>query len=262
MRPVKAQDAGAASAPGRLSQGAETDWTRRSGAYDRLQWVNDDRLLAEIVAAAGTPRTVLDLGTGTGKVLSALRQSLGEGEFWGVDLNRAMLDRIPEPDGLTLRCLDIEDLGSLPAGHFDLVTARMVFHHTGDIDRATDGVVRLLRPGGRFILCEGVPPTLRCIDWYTEMFRHKEQRRTFTEVDLIHLLARHGFSEITTRTIVVRDASLNNWLENSGLPAENIAKIKHLHYAAPNFVKQDYEMRLTADDCLMTWRFAVVCGRV
>jgi hypothetical protein len=41
---------------------------------------------------------------------------------------------------------------------------------------------RKLRAGGSFIIiCEGVPPTLRCAQWYTDMFRHKEERHTLSE---------------------------------------------------------------------------------
>ena len=48
-----------------------------------------------------------------------------------------------------------------------------------------DNIFRILNKGGIFVICEGSPPTIRTIKWYTEMFRYKEDRKTLTEVDLI-----------------------------------------------------------------------------
>lgn len=240
------------------------DWDSRSRRYDRLAWVNDDRLLSAIVdiAERRRPASVLDLGTGTGKVLLAIRSALGGGDYWGVDSSEAMLARVPERAGLTLRCDDAESLAGTPSGHFDMVTARMVFHHLQNPQSAVAAAARVLKPGGVFVICEGVPPSLRTAKWYTDMFRYKEDRRTITEVDLIELMVRGGFDDVTTRTVVMRDASLNNWLDNSGIPDENIRKIKELHFEAPDYVRQDYDMRYAGGDCLMTWRFAITTGRV
>jgi ubiquinone/menaquinone biosynthesis C-methylase UbiE/choline kinase len=240
-----------------------TDWAARAQRYDQLQWVNNDRLLAAMVAAAATqrPQRVLDVGTGSGKVLLALRDALGRGEFWGVDLSREMMEHIPRKEGLTLRIANAETLEEIPDGHFDLVTARMVFHHVDDLLRAMRSIARVLRPGGCLVACEGVPPSTRTVRWYTEMFRYKEDRRTLTEGDLIHAFARAGFCEIHTDTVVMEKASLNNWLDNSGIPQRNIDVIKEMHFKAPAEVASDYDMEFVNGDCLMTWRFAVVTGR-
>jgi hypothetical protein len=105
-----------------------------------------------------------------------------------------------------------------------------------------------------------VPPTHRCVQWYTEMFRHKEERHTLPEGDLINLMVQAGFVEIVTDTVIMRGASLNNWLENSGTPKPNVEIIRAMHSEAPWCVKQDYRMEFRDGDCLMTWRFAVVTG--
>ena len=65
-----------------------TDWTLRSRQYNQLQWVNNDALLSGItsIAVSLRPSTVLDVGTGTGKVLFALKDALCQGEFWGCRL--------------------------------------------------------------------------------------------------------------------------------------------------------------------------------
>lgn len=240
-----------------------TDWTIRSRQYNRLQWVNNDSLLFGIteIAAALRPARVLDVGTGTGKVLFALKDTLQHGEFWGIDSSQSMLDKIDRKNEAVLKCVKLETTREIPDEYFDLVTARMVFHHVNDTAGALSNICRSLRKDGVMIICEGVPPTLRTVDWYTEMFRYKEDRKTVTEIDLINMLLRAGFEDIVTKTIVVHNCSLNNWLDNSGIPQENIDIIKRMHYEAPPYIRQDYDMVFTGDDCLMTWKFAISYGR-
>ncbi len=241
-----------------------TDWTLRAKQYDRLQWVNHDVLLAGIteIALALKPKTVLDVGTGTGKILFALKDRLPPGEYWGIDSSQSMLDKIERKREATLRCENVETTDALPPNHFDLVTARMVFHHINDSDRALENIRRSLKRDGVLIICEGVPPTLRTVNWYTEMFRYKEDRKTLTEIDLINMLLRNGFGDVVTKTVVLANCSLNNWLDNSGIPQENIDIIKRMHYDAPAYVRDDYDMVYTGDDCLMTWKFAITSGRL
>ena len=242
-----------------------TDWGIRSQRYDRLAWVNNDKLLEAIVemAVANGGSRLLDVGTGTGKVLFALRERVRGGEYWGIDFSRAMLEKMPHAEDVTVRCVDIEQEDvPLPKRYFDVATARMVFHHLTRPIAALKNIRDVLRPGGVVIVCEGVPPSSRSVQWYTDMFRYKEDRRTLTEGDLIYLLVKAGYEEIITKTVVLTNCSLNNWLENSGLPDENIEIIRRMHFEAPPHVKEDYDMKFQEGDCLMTWRFAVCCGRV
>lgn len=239
-----------------------TDWTERAKKYDQLDWVNRDVLMNGIMDVVRTLRVerALDLGTGTGKVMMAVKALKPEAECWGVDYSEAMLQRIKNRERFTLRVANAEDLKDIPSDTFDLVTARMVFHHVNDLAKATQEVKRILRQGGCFVLCEGNPPSLRTAKWYTEMFRYKEDRNTLTEVDLINILVNGAFQNITTKTIIMSQCSLNNWLDNSGIPQENIDLIKKMHYEAEPVVQEDYKMNFRDGDCFMEWKFSVTYG--
>jgi len=241
-----------------------TDWTKRSQRYDKLAWVNNDTLLREIVAITQKigPDRVLDLGTGTGKVIRAIRESGSSSECWGLDYSQAMLNKMEDTNNIQLICGNAESMPEIPSNYFDLVTARMVFHHIFDSKAALKEVSRVLSPGGSFLICEGVPPTIRSIEWYTKMFRYKEDRKTLSEVDLINMLLAAGCESIDIKSVIIRRASLNNWLDNSGIPEENIKIIKEMHYDAPAYIKEDYGMQFENDDCYMTWRFAIAYGRM
>jgi toxoflavin synthase len=104
-----------------------------------------------------TQLSCLDLGCGEGYCSRRLRQA-GAAEVLGVDVSAAMIDAAcqqesREPLGVTYRCADATDLHWLADQAFDLVLAVFLFNYL-DCD-ATSAcmreVVRVLRPGGRFV---------------------------------------------------------------------------------------------------------------
>ena len=240
----------------------KTNWNHRSEFYDRLDWTDRDKLLNAIVEMAGVLRSkkVLDIGTGTGKVLMALKKQCPEANYYGVDICQNMLDKVDASYDFNLFIRDMENLHDFQDNDFDLVTARMVFHHSKNLEKAMTEVYRVLKPMGRFILCEGNPPDLCSIPFYKSIFRFKEDRITFLLDDLVNLLVRQGFQKITSRTVILKDMSLNNWLENSGLPFRNVDIIRKMHYECDVFIKNAYNMKFRNADILMDWKFSVVSG--
>lgn len=240
----------------------KTNWDNRSQFYNDLDWVSRDELLNTIVETAGplNGKKVLDVGTGTGKVLISLKKQCSEADYYGVDISQSMLDKIDASYGFNVSIREMENLHGFHDNEFDLVTARMVFHHTQNIEKAMDEVCRVLKGEGKFILCEGNPPDTHCIQFYKDMFRFKEDRITFLMDDLINLFIRHGFQKITSRAVVLKDMSLNNWLGKSGLPFRNIDIIKKMHYECDALVQKAYNMKYRNDDILMDWKFSIVSG--
>ena len=243
----------------------KTDWEVRAAVYDNLDWVNNDKLLSKMLAVTGPVggNRVLDLGTGTGKVLRGLDHVSDGAELYGIDASPAMLECAraqPGGDRVNWLVMDAEKLGGFQDDFFDVVTARMVLHHVADLDRAGAEVHRVLKPGGRFVVCEGNPPAASAVEFYTEMFRFKEERRTFLESDLINFLVASGFTDVCTHTLTLERQSLNNWLGNSGLPARNVEIIRKRHHDVSPHVKALYDMEFEGNDILMTWKFSILTG--
>jgi choline kinase/ubiquinone/menaquinone biosynthesis C-methylase UbiE len=240
----------------------KTDWDQRARLYNRLEWASKDQLLNTIVdmAAVSEREKVLDLGTGTGKILIALKEKQPAADYFGVDISRSMLEKIDSEYGFNLSIREMEDLHGFADGDFDVLSARMVFHHARDLEKAMNEVYRVLKPGGRFILCEGNPPDRYSLPFNVSMFRFKEDRITFLLDDLVNLLVRRGFEDITCRTVIMRQVSMNNWLENSGLPFRNIDIIRKMHYECDSSIQKAYNMTIIDDDILMDWKFSVVKG--
>jgi choline kinase/ubiquinone/menaquinone biosynthesis C-methylase UbiE len=240
----------------------KTDWDHRSTLYNGLDWVNRDSLLKTMVETAGEfeGKKVLDLGTGTGKILMALKAKNPDNEYYGVDISSGMMSKIDESYGFHLSLSPIEELKDFKDNDFDLLTARMVFHHANNLDKAMSEVHRVLKPGGMFILCEGNPPDRQTVPFYEGMFRFKEDRITYMSDDLVNLLVNEGFKDITSKTIIMKDMSLNNWLDKSGLPFRNIDIIKKMHFNCDESVQKAYNMKFVDDDILMVWKFSVLSG--
>jgi len=240
----------------------KTDWDQRSRLYNRLEWAAKDQLLKTIVDMAGVREgeKVLDLGTGTGKILIALKGEEPSAEYFGVDISSSMMEKIDPEYGFNLSIREMEDLHGFADGDFDVLTARMVFHHARDLEKAMNEVYRVLKPGGKFLICEGNPPDRYSLPFNVSMFRFKEDRITFILDDLVNLMVRQGFEEITSRTVIMRQVSMNNWLDNSGLPFRNIDIIRKMHYECDSSIQKAYNMTITDDDILMDWKFSVVSG--
>lgn len=240
----------------------KTDWDTRSEVYNGLDWVNRDELLCAMVDVADVQKDykVLDVGTGTGKVLMALNSRCPKAEYYGVDINKGMISKIDPSYDFNLSISEMENLANFKQNQFNLVTARMVFHHANDLAKATSEIHRVLKPGAKFVLCEGNPPDMHTVPFYKDMFRFKEDRHTFLLDDMVNLLVKQGFNNITSRSIIMKDMSLNNWLDNSGLPFRNTDIIKQMHFNCDSSVQKAYNMKIQKDDILMDWKFSVVSG--
>ena len=146
---------------------AQAYFRRHAVEWDRIRklHVADEAVEAAICGAlADTPmRSLLDLGTGTGRMLELFGPTIERG--LGLDLSldmlaiaRAHLDRA----GLkhcSVRQGDIYDL-ALPKDSFDVVIIHQVLHFLDDGARAINEAARVLRPAGRLLVVDFAPHDL------------------------------------------------------------------------------------------------------
>ncbi len=103
------------------------------------------------------PGRLLDIGTGTGRVLELLAPRVRQG--LGVDASKAMLAlaraRLSHP-GLAHCAVRLADMYRLPLGDatFDTAVLQMVLHYAEDPAGAMEEAARVLRPGGRLIVID------------------------------------------------------------------------------------------------------------
>ncbi|MER6077213.1 non-ribosomal peptide synthase/polyketide synthase [Streptomyces sp. NPDC001833] len=104
------------------------------------------------------PRRILEIGVGSGLLLSRLAPDAAE--YWATDfaapvirkIGAELRDRDPElASRVELRCRPADDLSGLPAGHFDTIVINSVIQYFPSIEYLTaviDGAMELLAPGG------------------------------------------------------------------------------------------------------------------
>ncbi|MHC4910714.1 MAG: class I SAM-dependent methyltransferase, partial [Planctomycetota bacterium] len=130
-------------------------WDAAAGAYDAAKAKNAPYydalkdLVATWVPHAHRER-VLDIGCGTGQILSSLRPREGV----GIDASERMIARATaaaeaRPE-LSFRVLTAEEAGTL--GAFDTVISADMLEHVPDWRTAVAAAVRACRPGGRIVL--------------------------------------------------------------------------------------------------------------
>jgi ubiquinone/menaquinone biosynthesis C-methylase UbiE len=103
------------------------------------------------------PRRVADLGCGTGRLLEALLFRLPEAELVGIDPAQGMIavarTRFAAEPRVRLEVATADHLPRADAS-VDVATTTMSFHHWEEQGMALREVVRVLAPGGRFLLAD------------------------------------------------------------------------------------------------------------
>jgi ubiquinone/menaquinone biosynthesis C-methylase UbiE/DNA-binding transcriptional ArsR family regulator len=156
---------------------AQAYFRAHAAEWDRIRklHVADEKVEEAVRAAlADHPfRSLLDLGTGTGRMLEMFGPQIERG--LGIDLSPAMLhlarDRL-ERAGLrncSVRQGDIYDL-PLQNDSFDLVILHQVLHFLDDGGRAIQEAARVLRPEGRLLVIDFAPHEE---EFLREQFAHR-----------------------------------------------------------------------------------------
>ena len=146
---------------------AQAYFREHAAEWDRIRMlhVTDEAVERAITDAIGDKpfRSLLDLGTGTGRILELFGPSIERG--LGIDLSLDMLSLARarlERAGLrhcSVRQGDIYDL-PVPAGSFDVVVIHQVLHYLDDGGRAIREAARVLAPSGRLVVIDFAPHDL------------------------------------------------------------------------------------------------------
>jgi ArsR family transcriptional regulator len=177
------------------SEAASAYFARNAARWDELRrlYVEEVDVEAAVLDAAGPGpvRRLVDLGSGTGRMLTLLAER-SESAI-GLDLSQQMLNiarrNVAEAglDRLELRHGDIFET-RLAAGCADLVVVHQVLHYLSDPAAALAEAARLVAPAGKLLIVDFAPHGL-------EFLREAHQHR------------RLGFS----------DAEIARWFEAAGL---------------------------------------------
>jgi ubiquinone/menaquinone biosynthesis C-methylase UbiE len=188
---------------------AQAYFRRHAAQWDRIRKLHvADEAVEDAIRAAlsGAPiRALLDLGTGTGRMLQLFGSQIERG--LGLDLSldmlalaRARLDRA----GLrhcSVRQGDIYDL-SLPQDSFDAVIIHQVLHFLDDGARAIHEAARVLRPAGRLLVVDFAPHDLEFL-----RDEHAHRRLGFAPETVTQWMKAAGLDVLQQRNLAPDPAS-------------------------------------------------------
>ncbi len=143
---------------------AEQYFRANAARWDEIRALHADvalieRRLLELVPA-GTGARLVDIGTGTGRILQIFAPRIGYG--LGIDLSHEMLTvaRVNLDDPAFANCeVQQGDMYRLPCrdAKFDIAIVNMVLHYAEHPGEVIEEAARVLRPGGRLVVVDFAP---------------------------------------------------------------------------------------------------------
>jgi len=154
-----------------------------AGPYDRMNTIislgqaQNWRRTALRWAGVQPGSRAVDLGTGTGDLFLLLTELVGpRGSVTGIDLAENMLEIArakalqKNPTGNHDLRLGSADATGLPDDSVDLVTMGWVLRNIGDRPAAYREVLRILKPGGKFLCIEMSQPDSLPLRWGSQFY--------------------------------------------------------------------------------------------
>ena len=145
---------------------ASAYFAKVAGSWDLLRTLHvpEEAIESAVVRAVGAGvDTLIDLGTGTGRMLEVLAPSYKRGI--GIDASREMIAvaraRLASA-GITHAQVRLGDIGDvdLNAGPADVIVIHQVLHYFDDPGRMLAAARHLLKPGGRMVIVDFAPHEL------------------------------------------------------------------------------------------------------
>jgi malonyl-CoA O-methyltransferase len=154
------------SIPAIDKRGARRAFERAAAVYDEaavLQREIADRMLERLDYVRLAPRTVLDLGAGTGYAIEPLQRRYRKARVLALDFALNMVREARRRGSWLNRprcvCADAESL-PLADGSVDLVFSNATLQWCTDLERTFGEFLRVLRPGGLLMFSTFGPDTL------------------------------------------------------------------------------------------------------
>lgn len=150
--------------------------------------------------------SLLDVGTGTGDFVTALKESFPKAQITGIDPNINSLKEAKQkhPDGTFLE-MSGEKLG-FKDNSFDLASISMALHHLPDVVQTLNEMKRVVKPEGWIVVNELFSDNLNPAQEVHKMYHHfrssvdrligVSHNKTFKKAEILDLVENSGIEII------------------------------------------------------------------
>ena len=213
---------------GRRARQAADYFRANARRWDRLGALHIDeaeieRVLLEVLGKAEI-HDLLDIGTGTGRVLTLVGPRIGRGE--GIDNSSAMLAiaraKLAEAGmrNCHVRHGDMYDL-PWPGLAFDAVTIHHVLHFAERPAAMIAEAARVLSPGGRLVIVDFAPHTLEALRQ-----EHAHRRLGFADREVLDWLSEAGLLPGRVRHLKGKALTVSIWdARRPGVGEQRLARL-------------------------------------
>ncbi len=207
---------------------------------------------------------VLDVATGTGFTAFAFAAAIGR--VVATDLTANMLTqarRLAAQRGLTNLLFNLAEAEALPFhdGTFDIATCRLAPHHFGSVHRFLAEMRRVMRSGGKLVLCDSSSPEdPESFAWQqeTERIRDPSHVRNYSPSEWRRMTEEAGFRVDRVNTEHRTHLIFGDWVRTSGSDPATVMILRERFLAAPPGVQKAFQIRVDGEEIRFSWVLAIV----
>ncbi|MGH2634255.1 MAG: class I SAM-dependent methyltransferase [Tepidiformaceae bacterium] len=192
---------------------------------------------------------VLDMGSGAGHC--ALTFGPHVARVRGIDVTPEMVavaNRLAGERALANVSFEQGDVERLPFpdATFDRVTSRLSAHHYADPQRALSEALRVLRPGGMFLLVDSAAPEDAALDTFfqaVEFLRDPSHVRNWRGSEWVRMVASAGFAGAAVRERFAPFIDGAGWVQRIHTPPPRVAMLRELFAQATPAQRAAFDLR-------------------
>jgi ubiquinone/menaquinone biosynthesis C-methylase UbiE len=218
--------------------------------------------MLELAAAPQPDERALDIATGAGHTAVAFAPHMREVVATDPTLEMLAQTRLLAAEccreNVTLVACAAEAL-PFAEGTFGIVTCRIAPHHFTDVSAFCRESARVLRPGGRFVVCDTVAPEARDADeWMQEVERLRDPShgRDYTRAEWLAFFDAAGFTDPVAEWLPASEGphmDTGEWLKRAKVSAEHTARILALYAAAPASARAEFLIEEQDGEFAFAW---------
>ena len=207
---------------------------------------------------------ILDVATGTG--FTAFAFAARAGRVVATDLTANMLTqarRLAAERGLANLLFQLAEAEALPFhdGIFDIATCRLAPHHFGSVTRFLAEMYRVLRSGGKLVVCDSSSPEdPESFIWQQEAERTRDPShvRNYSPSEWRRMTEGAGFHVDRVNTEHRSHLAFSDWVRTSGSDPATVMVLRERFLKAPPAVRNAFQIQLDGEEIRFSWMLAIV----